>query len=89
PMPFPFLVETASGASITDIDGHELDDFCLGDTGSMFGHSPPVVMQALAAQASRGCTAMLANEDAALRTRLNAFRQAQSEKVLAMKLPEV
>ena len=40
PMPFPILVDKARGATITDIDGNRLDDFCLGDTGSMFGHSP-------------------------------------------------
>ncbi|TIS19519.1 MAG: aspartate aminotransferase family protein, partial [Mesorhizobium sp.] len=41
PTPFPILVDSARGAIITDIDGNRLDDFCLGDTGSMFGHSPP------------------------------------------------
>ena len=30
----------ARGATLIDIDGNRLDDFCLGDTGSMFGHSP-------------------------------------------------
>jgi len=32
---------------------------------------------------------MLANEDAMLNEKLQAFRQAQTAKVLAMKLPEV
>ena len=45
--------------------------------------------EAGAANAALFAVAMLANEDAELRTKLNAFRQAQSEKVLAMKLPEV
>ena len=63
--PFALHMAHAQGAHLTDLDGHVLADFCLGDTGAMFGHAPPVVMQALAAQASRGCTAMLANEDAA------------------------
>jgi glutamate-1-semialdehyde 2,1-aminomutase len=64
PMPFPFVVERASGARLTDIDGHELDDFCLGDTGSMFSHSPAPVARALRRQASRGLTTMLPGEDA-------------------------
>lgn len=64
PMPFPFLVKKASGATITDIDGHDLDDFCLGDTGSMFGHSPPPVARAIRRQARRGLTYMLPDEDA-------------------------
>jgi 5-(carboxyamino)imidazole ribonucleotide mutase len=32
---------------------------------------------------------MLANTDKALNDRLQAFRKAQADKVLAMKLPEV
>lgn len=41
PTPFPMLVATARAATITDVDGNRIDDFCLGDTGAMFGHSPP------------------------------------------------
>jgi len=57
--PFPLAVAEASGATIIDVDGHELTDLCLGDTGAMFGHSPPAVAQAIAAQAARGLTCML------------------------------
>lgn len=64
PMPFPFVVERAHGATLTDIDGHELADFCLGDTGSMFGHSPAPVARAIRRQARRGLTYMLPNDDA-------------------------
>ncbi len=35
----PLFVESASGNRITDIDGNSYVDFCLGDTGAMFGHS--------------------------------------------------
>ncbi|MFZ1774245.1 MAG: aspartate aminotransferase family protein [Rhizobiaceae bacterium] len=66
PMPFPFLVAQAKGARLTDIDGITLDDFCLGDTGSMFGHSPPAVARAIRHQAGRGLTTMLPGEDAAV-----------------------
>jgi glutamate-1-semialdehyde 2,1-aminomutase len=66
PMPHLPLVKTARGATITDIDGHAIDDFCLGDTGSMFGHSPAPVARAIKAQADRGLTYMLPTE-AALR----------------------
>jgi glutamate-1-semialdehyde 2,1-aminomutase len=65
PMPHLPLVAKATGAEITDIDGHRLDDFCLGDTGSMFGHSPPPIAKAIRAQARRGLTYMLPT-DAAL-----------------------
>lgn len=64
PTPFPILVDSARGATITDIDGNKLDDFCLGDTGSMFGHSPPPVARAIRRQAGRGLTYMLPSEDA-------------------------
>ena len=64
PMPFPIVVERAKGATITDIDGNQLDDFCLGDTGSMFGHSPVPVSKAIRRQAKRGLTYMLPTEDA-------------------------
>ncbi len=64
PMPFLPLVAEARGAKITDIDGHELDDFCLGDTGSMFGHSPAPVARAIRQQSRRGLTYMLPTEAA-------------------------
>ncbi|WP_396270083.1 aspartate aminotransferase family protein [Ideonella sp.] len=63
--PFALHVDHAQGARLHDVDGHSLVDFCLGDTGAMFGHSPPVVAQALSQRASRGLTAMLPGEDAA------------------------
>lgn len=62
--PFPLFAERAQGAELWDVDGHRYDDFCLGDTGSMFGHSPAPVAAAIARQASRGLTYMLPTEDA-------------------------
>ncbi|MFC3098992.1 aspartate aminotransferase family protein [Alteraurantiacibacter palmitatis] len=62
--PFPLFVERAAGAELWDVDGHRFDDFCLGDTGSMFGHSPPPIAEALARQGARGLTYMLPGEDA-------------------------
>ncbi|WP_374363092.1 aspartate aminotransferase family protein [Pseudoduganella danionis] len=63
--PFPLTVAEANGARFRDADGHEYTDFCLGDTGAMFGHAPPAVAQAIARQSARGYTAMLPSEDAA------------------------
>ena len=65
PVPFLPVIREASGARIVDIDGIALDDFCLGDTGSMFGHSPEPVARAIARQASRGLTYMLPSEETA------------------------
>ena len=64
PMPFAMLVAEAKGARLTDIDGYGVDDFCLGDTGSMFGHSPKPVARAIVGQAGRGLTYMLPTVEA-------------------------
>ena len=63
-MPFPFLVASAQGSTLRDIDGNEYADFCLGDTGSMFGHSPAPVAAAITRQATQGLTYMLPTDDA-------------------------
>jgi len=63
--PFPMYLVAAQGASLEDVDGNAYADFCLGDTGAMFGHSPPAVTAALTSQAQRGLTTMLPGEDAA------------------------
>jgi glutamate-1-semialdehyde 2,1-aminomutase len=62
---FPVFAEKASGARITDVDGHVYVDLCLGDTGSMPGHGPAPVIEAISAQAARGITTMLPTENAA------------------------
>lgn len=59
PVPVPLYVESARGAELVDVDGHRYVDFCLGDSGAMFGHSPPPVAEAIAAQAARGLATML------------------------------
>jgi glutamate-1-semialdehyde 2,1-aminomutase len=61
----PVYVDHASGAHVTDVDGNDLVDFCLGDTGGMAGHSPKASVDAIAEQAARGITLMLPTEDAA------------------------
>ncbi|NVO05464.1 MAG: aspartate aminotransferase family protein [Rhodoferax sp.] len=72
--PFALQVESAQGAQLTDADGHCLSDFCLGDTGAMFGHAPAVVTAALQRQSARGLTTMLPNEDGAVVAELLAER---------------
>ena len=47
---FPVFAREASGARIVDVDGHEYVDLCLGDTGAMPGHGPPVVVEAVREQ---------------------------------------
>jgi glutamate-1-semialdehyde 2,1-aminomutase len=62
--PFSLYVANAHGAHFTDVDGHEYIDFCLGDTGAMFGHAPQAVAEAIQTQAHNGYTTMLPTEDA-------------------------
>jgi glutamate-1-semialdehyde 2,1-aminomutase len=64
PTPFPLVVEAAKGTRLRDIDGHELTDLCLGDTGAMFGHAPPALTSALVDSSEAGLTAMLPEADA-------------------------
>jgi glutamate-1-semialdehyde 2,1-aminomutase len=54
----PVYLAQAHGATVVDVDGNEYADFCLGDTGAMAGHSPPLPDPA-------GITTMLPTEDAA------------------------
>ena len=65
PTPFPIVAARAEGATLTSIDGQVFDDFCLGDTASMFGHSPPALASALAAQAGQGLSYMLPTQKGA------------------------
>ncbi|MGH3520832.1 MAG: aspartate aminotransferase family protein [Haloechinothrix sp.] len=64
PTPHPIYLSRAEGAHLTDVDGHSYADFCLGDTGAMFGHANPVVAEAIRAQVLGGSTTMLPTEDA-------------------------
>lgn len=62
PSPVPLVAAGAKGAMLMTVDGRTLDDFCLGDTASMFGHSPAPLAEALAKQASEGLSYMLPTE---------------------------
>jgi len=74
PGAYPVFVDSAQGAHFTDVDGNEYIDLCLGDTGSMTGHSPAATVDAINAQLKRGMTAMLPTEDAVIVSRELARR---------------
>jgi glutamate-1-semialdehyde aminotransferase len=61
---FPVVAAHAQGARLTDTDGNEYVDLCLGDTGAMAGHAPPPVVAAASEQLARGATLMLPTDDA-------------------------
>jgi glutamate-1-semialdehyde 2,1-aminomutase len=64
---FPLYLAAARGATVTDVDGHEYIDFCLGDTAAMAGHSPAPVVAAVRErfETAGGACAMLPTPDAA------------------------
>ena len=61
---YPLFIDRASGNRIIDVDGNEYVDFCLGDTGAMFGHSPKATADAVTRQVRLGITTMLPSKDA-------------------------
>jgi len=63
PGKYPLFVASAKGAHFVDVDGNEYIDLCLGDTGSMTGHSPAATVAAIRSQLERGMTAMLPTDD--------------------------
>ncbi len=64
PGAYPVFVESAQGARFIDVDKNIYIDFCLGDTGSMTGHSPEPTVKAIRDQVGKGLTAMLPTQDA-------------------------
>ena len=66
PGAYPVFVESAKGARFADVDGNTYIDFCLGDTGSMTGHSPDATVAAICEQVGKGITSMLPTQDAAI-----------------------
>jgi len=63
--PHPLFVRSARGVTVEDVDGNCYIDFCFGDTGAMFGHSPPSIARALAQTGAAGITSMLPAEGVA------------------------
>jgi glutamate-1-semialdehyde 2,1-aminomutase len=64
PGDFPVFMESAVGAELTDVDGHDYADLCLGDTGAMTGHSPAATVAAVKERIETGITTMLPTSDA-------------------------
>ena len=63
PVPHSLYVREAVGSQLIDVDGNHYIDFCLGDTGAMFGHSPQAWVADIQAAMGQGFTAMLPGAD--------------------------
>lgn len=64
PLPFPIYLDTARGNRVTDVDGIEYLDFCLGDSAALFGHGLTEVAERVADRLRSGAQAMLPTEEA-------------------------
>lgn len=63
--PFPIYVKEAKGAYLIDVDDHRYVDLSLGDSGTLYGHSPAATVEAMIKQMRNGgITLMLPTEDA-------------------------
>ncbi len=60
---YPIFLEKAQGNKCVDIDGNEYIDFCLGDTGAMFGHSPKATADHISKSIYNGVTTMMPSLD--------------------------
>jgi glutamate-1-semialdehyde 2,1-aminomutase len=57
------VISKAAGSEVWDIDGNRAIDFCLGDSGAMFGHGPQPILNALGGAGTLGLTTMLPSRD--------------------------
>jgi glutamate-1-semialdehyde 2,1-aminomutase len=59
------IIQKAQGAIVTTVQGRSLNDFCLGDSAALFGHSPARVVKAIEDQLNEGMSTMLVDQRAA------------------------
>lgn len=61
--PYPMIfIESAEGATLTDVDGNEYVDFHCGVSSIIEGHCPPNQVEAVSAQLNRGAYFATAHE---------------------------
>lgn len=53
-MIYPLVVERGAGSHVTDIDGHDYIDLTMAFGSCLFGHNPPMVIEALKKQLEFG-----------------------------------
>lgn len=62
--PYPSFVASASGCTVTTVDGEELVDFLNNYSVTILGHAPPAVTDAVAERLQRGNAVGAPTEDA-------------------------
>ena len=63
--PFPVSISRAEKATLYDVDGHSYVDLLGEYTAGLYGHSEPVIVQAISAAAKRGLSFGSQHEDEA------------------------
>jgi len=53
-LPYPFYVKEARGSKLIDVDGNEYTDYWLTHFAMILGHTHPLVLEAIKAQAESG-----------------------------------
>jgi glutamate-1-semialdehyde 2,1-aminomutase len=61
--PYPLSIKTANGARLIDVDGHEYVDLLGEYTAGLYGHSEPVIIEAIQAAAKNGINFGSQHED--------------------------
>ncbi|MCW5745324.1 MAG: aminotransferase class III-fold pyridoxal phosphate-dependent enzyme [Alphaproteobacteria bacterium] len=79
--PFPVAIAHAEAQTLTDIDGHRYVDFLGEYTAGLYGHSHPVIMEAIARAAKDGIVFGGPNRDEAELARLMCDRFPSLELV--------
>jgi glutamate-1-semialdehyde 2,1-aminomutase len=59
----PLFIESAAGARLLDVDGHEYADFNIADMSMFTGYGPAPVVEAVSRQVVRGSQYLLPTED--------------------------
>ena len=62
--PYPIYISDSAGSKVWDMDGNEYIDYCMCYAAMVSGHGNPVIAEAIAAQARKGCLYGLPGESA-------------------------
>ena len=62
--PYPVYIADSAGSKVWDLDGNEYIDYCMCYAAMVSGHGNPVIADAIAEQARKGCLYGLPGESA-------------------------
>lgn len=62
--PYPIYIKDSAGSKVWDMDGNEYIDYCMCYAAMVSGHGNPIIADAIAEQAKKGCLYGLPGESA-------------------------